>query len=400
MPLKHSWGILGGFFIGKNSMARKKKHAYRGGYIRPTEYGTFRAEIFLAGSQRRSSCKTVAEAEAYIDAMMLSMEGKFLPLTERELREAREAISLLPDGVGLVEVARQWCREHGHVAVPVVAATALKSMLREKASLGLRKRSLESITHHVERFLEDSPGILVHEITTAQIRDWLTGKGHRGGTWNNYRRDIHNFLGWCVTEKHISRNPCSDVPKARTSRTMPECFSVDQTRVFLSALMKQEPELVPYYATGFFAGIRSAELDRMTADCFTGDLIHIGPEQSKMSQQRYVTILPNLRAWLDAYPPTGALFKRNHRKRFTAVINAIKKEPDTKDFAWVDNGMRHSFASYHLAAFEDSAKTAIQLGHQNASLLYSTYRTLATKAEGERYFRISPKKVTRKEPET
>lgn len=377
-------------------MPRKKKHAYRGGYIRPTAHGTFRAEIFFAGRQHRKSCKTVLEGEGWIDSQLIAREGNFFPLTEREHREARQALDLLPEGVGLVEVVRQWNREHYHIVNPTEASEALKRLLTEKQALGLRKRSLESLSHHVGRFLDDFPGVRVHEISTAQIRDWITEKGYRGGTWNNYRRDLHNFLGWCVTEKMASKNPCSEVPKARTSRGIPECFSVEEVKTFLRCLMAREPEMVPYYATGFFAGIRSAELDRLDSSCLGQELIHIGPDQAKMSAQRYVTILPNLRAWLDKFPPAGPLFQRNHRKRFVAVLAALKEDKKTENFGWVDNGMRHSFASYHLAAFEDSAKTALELGHQSASLLYSTYRTLSTKAEGEKYFAITPEKLTEK----
>lgn len=374
-------------------MARKRKNAYRDGYIRPTPYGTFCAEVYWAGKKHRKSCKTRPEAEGFIDAAMIAISANFVPLSEVEMREAREAMNMLPPDVGIVEVVRQWCREHGGVFTPVLASEAFESMRAEKESLGLRPRSLSSLRDHIKPFLADFPGAKVHEITTVQIRDWLTAKGYRGSNWNNYRRDIHNFFGWCVTEKLISRNPCADVPKARTPRAVPECFSVDQAKYFLSALLQLDPELVPYYATGFFAGIRSAELDRLDASCFGPELITIGPEQAKIGQQRHVTILPNLRAWLDAYPPTGTLFQRNHKKRYTAVLKALNESPQTKGFTWVDNGMRHSFASYHIAAFEDSAKTAVGLGHHDASLLYSTYRTLTTKAEGQRYFQITPKNV-------
>ena len=374
-------------------MARKKSKgtAYNGGHIRATPRGTFRAEIYVDGKQQRPTFKTREEAEGYIDRVRMTQERRSVPLTMTELVEAREALDMLPEGVGLLEVVRQWVRGANMAeAHPVVAREALDTMIAEKVALGLRKRSAQSLSHHVGRFLEDFPGLCIHEITTAQFRDWLTANSYRGETWNNYRRDLHSFLGWCVREKHIATNPATEVPKARSVSAMPACFAVADVKAFLDMAAKVAPEVVPFFATAFFAGIRSAELDRMTSDCFGPEYIHVGAGQAKIGQQRFVTILPTLAKWLEAFPPTGPLRLPGHRRQYRAILKALAEAEETQGFAWVDNGARHSFASYHLAAFRDAGRTAHELGHQNASLLYNRYRTLATEADGVAYFAIIP----------
>jgi len=55
-----------------------------------------------------------------------------------------------------------------------------------------------------------------------------------------------------------------------------------------------------------------------------------------------------------------------------------------------DNGLRHSFASYRLAATNDAAKTALELGHPNTKLLFSTYRELVTPEDAVEYWSIVP----------
>jgi integrase len=57
---------------------------------------------------------------------------------------------------------------------------------------------------------------------------------------------------------------------------------------------------------------------------------------------------------------------------------------------WPSNGLRHSFASYRLAATNNAALTAAELGHINAQLLYSAYRELVRPEEAQRYWLISP----------
>jgi integrase len=65
-----------------------------------------------------------------------------------------------------------------------------------------------------------------------------------------------------------------------------------------------------------------------------------------------------------------------------------------KDFGltrWPKNGLRHSFASYRLAAIHDAPRVASELGHTSPQMLYSTYRELVLPEEAERYWNIVPK---------
>jgi integrase len=52
--------------------------------------------------------------------------------------------------------------------------------------------------------------------------------------------------------------------------------------------------------------------------------------------------------------------------------------------------LRHGFASYHLAKFEDAAKLALELGHTNQDLLFRHYRELVTSEQAAKYWDIRP----------
>lgn len=54
------------------------------------------------------------------------------------------------------------------------------------------------------------------------------------------------------------------------------------------------------------------------------------------------------------------------------------------------NVLRHSFASYHVAAYRDAARTALLLTHRNPTILYSHYKGRATQADALAYFAIVP----------
>ena len=67
---------------------------------------------------------------------------------------------------------------------------------------------------------------------------------------------------------------------------------------------------------------------------------------------------PNLRDWLRPYAGmTGAVVPVNARKK----LDAIRKDAGLT--RWPKNGLRHSFASYRLAATHDAPRVASELGH-------------------------------------
>jgi hypothetical protein len=61
---------------------------------------------------------------------------------------------------------------------------------------------------------------------------------------------------------------------------------------------------------------------------------------------------------------------------------------------WPNNGLRHSFASYRLAAVHDAPRVAHELGHTSPQMLYSTYREPVLPTEAERYWTILPAEET------
>jgi integrase len=62
---------------------------------------------------------------------------------------------------------------------------------------------------------------------------------------------------------------------------------------------------------------------------------------------------------------------------------------------WPNNGLRHSFASYRLAAIQDAPRVSLELGHTNPRMLYDNYRELVRPDEAERYWKIAPAAETK-----
>jgi integrase len=81
---------------------------------------------------------------------------------------------------------------------------------------------------------------------------------------------------------------------------------------------------------------------------------------------------------------TGSLVPAGARRKLDHVRQAAELAH------WPTNGLRHSYASYRLAAIHDAPRVSAELGHTSPQMLYSTYRELVLPQEAERYWQIAP----------
>lgn len=106
--------------------------------------------------------------------------------------------------------------------------------------------------------------------------------------------------------------------------------------------------------------------------------IEITAAKSKTRRRRLVTIHDNLAAWL----ALEADIPGDLEKRITLVWQKAK-------VTWPHNVTRHSFCSYHLAQFQNAAKTALQAGHSE-QMLFSHYHDLVTPEAAAEFWGIVP----------
>jgi integrase len=185
----------------------------------------------------------------------------------------------------------------------------------------------------------------------------------------------------------IDRNPVLRTAKPKLVDVSPEILTVDGLRALLEAAARTAPDVLPMLAIGAFAGVRDAEIKRL--DWHEIDLarrhIEIKAAKAKSARRRIIPIQPNLAAWLRPYADlTGRLVPAGARRK----LDRVREEAGLA--RWPKNGLRHSFASYRLAAIHDAPRVSAELGHTSPHLLYSTYRELVDPEEAARYWLIAP----------
>jgi len=216
------------------------------------------------------------------------------------------------------------------------------------------------------------------------LSDKETGKRLSPITRNNFRRVLIVAFNFAKARGYCVGNPAEKTARAKVIETAIGVLAVDQT----ARLLENTPtELVPYVAIGSFAGLRRAELERLEwreVD-LQSNLIEVTASKAKSARRRFVRIQPNLANWLQPYAEFRGNVTPSGYRELLDVARAAAAITE-----WPQNALRHSFASYHLAQFNDAAALALELGHTNSNLVFQHYRQLVKPKQAERYWKIVP----------
>jgi integrase len=255
---------------------------------------------------------------------------------------------------------------------------------------GLSARYLYDIRRQLTRLGADFGSRPCRTVSTADLEQWLfdlhNAKHSAPKTIISWRIILHGFFGWALGQKFLDSNPVDHVPVPKLVRGAPEIWKPEELDRFLHAA---PPELVPALAIGAFAGLRNSEvlaLEWREINLERG-FIEVTASKSKTAQRRLVKIEPNLSRWLAPHANNSGKVWRESRRIYYETTTKLCRELGLK---WPENGLRHSFASYHLAHFRNAAALALEMGHMTPHMLFAHYRELVTPADAARYWEIVP----------
>jgi integrase len=299
--------------------------------------------------------------------------------------EALEADSLLaPFGVSILDLARQYVQRAQQSAKSETVSNAVRMFLAARASDNLRPRYTGDLYYRLKRFSGSFGERKLSDIEPAEIDSWLRELCVAPLTRNTFHLRLSVFFEFARQRGWIQANPMADVPKAKVTGKPPGILSPEQTARLLEAASE---ETLPFFALGLFGGLRSAELARLEWHHIKWDerLIEVPALSSKTASRRLVTMQPNLLEWLAPYRDKhGPICFPNHSRRMVEDRRAAGITD------WPNNAMRHSFASYHLAAFRDAPALSLELGHVTPAIVFSHYREVVTPSQAERFWKIAP----------
>jgi integrase len=330
-----------------------------------------------------------AEAEAMRQRTLLERHSRELVgLSQREMSEIIAAKQEIAEYGETIRDAVKFRVDHLERVrrCRITVEQLSDEVLEAKRKDGLSARYLKSLRLYLERFSRDFGNRLIADIAVEELDAWLRDLPFSPKTRTGYRTNIGVLFNHALNRRMIDHNPMAFTSRPKLIDKAPQIFTVDELRALLEAAATSEPDVLPMLAIGAFAGLRDAEIRRLhweEVDLTRGH-IEVTAAKAKSARRRIVPIQPNLTAWLRPYAgKTGNLVPAGEHSKLERVRKASCVQ-------WKHNALRHSFASYRLAAIHDAPRVASELGHTNPQLLYTHYRELVRPEEAERYWKIAP----------
>lgn len=272
----------------------------------------------------------------------------------------------------------------------ITVAQLANEVLDAKRKDGMSEAYLNDLALRLGVFSRDFGSQPIAGVTVEQIDDWLRNLPGSPKSRANYRANVGVLFSYAVKRRMLDFNPVVHTARPKLPDNPPEIFTVTDLRALLEAAQRSEPSVVPMLAIGALAGLRDAEIKRLDwseVDWVRGH-IEVKASKAKSARRRIVPIQPNLAAWLSPYTGMkGCVAPTNSREKIDQACEAAQLP------RWPNNGLRHSYASYRLAAINDAPKVAMELGHTSPQMLFNTYREVVLPEEAVRYWQITPDKA-------
>jgi integrase len=337
----------------------------------------------------RRTFSNVEEARSFAALKRIERKNRGtlgVSMPEKLRADALEAARLLePFGASLLDAVQEYVERRELSRKSETVTNAFDSFMKARQGDNLRDRYVQDLHYRLGRFAEAFGERKVADIESGEIYAWLRDLGQSPLSRNTYHLRLSVFFEYCHVRGWLVTNPVKTIPRAKVPQDGPVgILSVEQVARLLEAA---NPETLPYWAIGAFCGLRNAELRRLEWKDVHWDekLLEVPSLKSKTASRRFVSIRDNVASWLEPYRgrigmicPTNLYARLIVDRRAAGVSN------------WPANGLRHSFASYHLAAFRDPRELALEMGHTRSEITFRHYRELVRPAEAERFWKIAP----------
>ena len=262
-------------------------------------------------------------------------------------------------------------------------AEAVNEFLVAKARAGRSDRYLRQLRVSLSSFARGRAGRALSDIELSEVERWLFWQGWKARTMRGYLADVRTMFNFALRRGMIrSLGPVQVELPITGSGALPPCVHPpDAVRRVLEAARGADLSVMRHLAIRYFTGIRTAEAHRLAEADLLLDrgFVEVTAVKAKTRRRRLVSVQPNLAAWL----ALGGSLRPLSPDTIRRVIRAA-------GVPWPANVTRHSFCTYHLAAFENAGKTALEAGHSEP-MLFAHYRAVVTSAQAKEFWNITPK---------
>jgi integrase len=345
--------------------------------------------------------------------------GLSLDTVAAEYRDAKR----LMRGRSLIDAANYFAKQKLLDVPEKTIQEVYTEMIAAKRAEGCSERYIQDLESRVGKFAKAFGTRQVLSVRGPEIKQWLQGLQHATSrtdpdaprvpvtnrTRNNFRLCIQTFFMFARSQQYLGAdwNEVEGIPLWKVKDEEVEIFTPEQLTMLLAVA---QSNLVPFLAIAAFAGLRTAEIERLDwskVDLESG-YITVDAGIAKTNVRRLVPIVPCLKAWVLAHGhQVGGVPKSGKVLEVLNVYNAVKRlvtaarnvgndkaesenrESGNTGFEWKHNALRHSFCSYRLADVKSAAQVSLEAGN-SPQMIFRHYRELVTEKAAKVWFSITP----------
>jgi integrase/recombinase XerD len=313
-------------------------------------------------------------------------------LSSSRITQAAKAYELLDKhGIELLDAVNSYIKQHKQRTESIPFLKLFDLFLAAKTDRNLKYQNELRIAR--DRFAT-LHARLASDITHRDLEPLLSVISP--GARNPLMRYLRAVFYFGIKRGYLQENPISRLDFAEIKRKEVEVIPVDQIERMLVHALEHDLELLPFLVIGFFAGCRpDGEIEKLEWPDFdpVDGVLTVRAEISKTARRRFIKLSENALSWLDAYRSRGGVFTgkivpyaTTRRLRAHRALNRVAAGV----IRWPNSAMRHCFASYHLAKFEDIGRLTLMTGHSSPTMLWNHYYKAVPKAEAEKFWSINP----------
>jgi integrase len=357
------------------------------------------------GKREQYSTRAKAEQRAREIEEDLRMEGVAGLTLSAELRvEALKAeTKLKPHGKTVMDAVNFYVahleseeKKRQSQTVHALAAEWLRTKKAQEAKGTLRERTVIDIGV-TSRTLQNQWGSLrIAEMTTEHFEKYLDGLEVKQQTYANIRSQFSQFFNWCISKGYTNENPLKKIEVTLPPRDV-QILTVKEAQKLMQKAESGFPELTVYCAVCLFGGLRPTE-----AKLLKWQDIHLEEREitvlhqtSKVKETRNVHIEDTLFYWLKAHKgdKKGFIVKqkgfRTATEKFRIGLGYKIGKENEDGPTWVEDILRHSYASYWLPKYKNRGQLAEQMGN-SIKTIKDHYKKVVKASDVDAFWSILP----------